>query len=109
MIKSAAKAILGIAITMGIAAGAIVIGNDRYVDTDGAFAQACAGKPATPQLENALFNSRARSDGGMDAICAPAAVDDDYDGALLSRSPSDRNNAARLEMSGVRAAPLKYP
>jgi hypothetical protein len=109
MISSTAKAILGIAITMGIAAGAVAVGNDRYVDVEGGLARACAGHPDTPQLENALFNVRARSDGGADSICAPAVVDDDLDGAILSHNPGNRNNAARLGMTGMRATPLKYP
>jgi hypothetical protein len=92
MFSSVARVFTGVAITMVVAVGAIAVGNDRYVDTGDALAQACAGKPATQELENALFNVRARSDGGMDPICAPAVVDDDIDGegAMLSRAPGSR-------------------
>jgi hypothetical protein len=101
MVNSTVRVILGIVITCGVAVGAVVIGNDSYVDADGGIAKACAGRPATPQLENALFNARSRSEGGTDPICSPAAVDDDLDGSLLSRSPGSRNSAATLGTSAV--------
>jgi hypothetical protein len=43
----------------------------------------------TPQLEHALFNIRARSEGGFDPICSPSEYDDDSDALVLSRSPSN--------------------
>jgi hypothetical protein len=85
MTKSTTRVILGIGVTLIVAVAAIAIGNDRYTDVEGALAKACAGAPTTPQLENALFNARARSDGGFDPICSPPANDDDFDGAMLSR------------------------
>ena len=77
--------ILGIGVTLIVAVGAIALGNDRYDDVDGAIAKACAGAATTPQLENALFNARARSDSGADPICSPPENDDDFDGVMLSR------------------------
>jgi hypothetical protein len=85
MMGSTTRVILGIGVTLIVAVGAIVIGNDRYDDVDGAVAKACAGAVTTPQLENALFNARARSDSGSDPVCSPPANDDDLDGAMLSR------------------------
>jgi len=82
---STTRVILGIGVTLIVAVGAIVIGNDRYDDVDEAVAKACAGAVTTPQLENALFNARARSDSGSDPVCSPPAKDDDLDGAMLSR------------------------
>jgi hypothetical protein len=102
MVNSTVRVILGIVITCGVAVGAVVIGNDSYVDADGGIAKACAGTPATPQMENALFNARSRTEGGIDPICSPLPADDDLDGLLLSHSPVNRNNAAGLEMSGVK-------
>jgi hypothetical protein len=101
MVNSTVRVILGIAITCGVAVGAVIIGNDSYDDADGGIAKACSGAPATPQLENALFNARSRSEGGIDPICSPAAVDDDLDGLLLSHSPGGRHKAGNLEMSAV--------
>jgi len=85
MMGSTTRVILGIGVTLIVAVGAIVIGNDRYDDVDEAVAKACAGAVTTPQLENALFNARARSDSGSDPVCSPPANDDDFDGAMLSR------------------------
>jgi hypothetical protein len=85
MMSSTTGFILGIGVTLIVAVGAIALGNDRYDDVDGAIATACAGAATTPQLENALFNARARSDSGSDPICSPPANDDDFDGAMLSR------------------------
>jgi hypothetical protein len=85
MMGSTTRVILGIGVTLIVAVGAIVIGNDRYDDVDGAVAKACAGAVTTPQLENALFNARARSDSGSDPVCSPPANDDDLEGAMLSR------------------------
>lgn len=104
MFSSMAKLVSGVAITMVVAVGAIAVGNDRYVDTGDALTRACAGKPGTRELENALFNLRARSDGGMDSICAPAVVDDDIDGdgALLSRAPGSRLHRQSVWVKQVR-------
>jgi hypothetical protein len=95
MIGSTTRLILGIGVTLIVAVGAIAIGNDRYDDVEGALAKACAGTATTPQLENALFNARARSDGGFDPICSPPENDDDFDGVMLSHSPSIRDGAMR--------------
>jgi hypothetical protein len=79
---------LGIGVTLMVAVGAIAIGNDRYDDVDGALAKACAGEATTPQLENALFNARAQSEGGFDAICSPPENDDDSEAVKLSHYPN---------------------
>ena len=81
-----------------VAVGAIAIGNDRYDEVNGALAKACAGSAPSRQLDNALFNARARSDSGVDPICAPPAKDDDFDGVMLSHLPSapaDRGSTRR--------------
>jgi hypothetical protein len=91
MLSSAAKISLWFGVTLMVALGAIAIGNDRYDDVDGAaLAKACAGSAPTRQMDNALFNARARSDGGADPICAPPEKDDDFDGVMLSHSPGAR-------------------
>jgi hypothetical protein len=89
MTSSTTRLALGIGVTLIVAVGAIAIGDDRYVDADSAIARACTGAATTPELEHALFNARARSEGGFDPFCSPAENnDDDSDGAMLSRSPS---------------------
>jgi hypothetical protein len=94
MIGSTTRLILRLGATLIVAVGAIAIGNDRYDDVEGALAKACAGATTTPQLENALFNARARSDGGFDPICSPLENDYDSDGVMLSHSPSIRDGAS---------------
>jgi hypothetical protein len=86
---------LWIGATSIVAVGAIVIGNDRYVDVDGALARACTGAAPSRQLDNALFNARARSDSGADLICAPPEKDAEFDGVMLSRSPGARAGATQ--------------
>jgi hypothetical protein len=93
MSSSTTRTVLGIVIALGVAAGAVAISNDRYADADGSLAQACAGAPATPQLENALFNARARSNDGYDPVCAGVVNDGTADGQLLSQSRSPGRNA----------------
>lgn len=96
MLRSVIRVGLWIGATSIVAVGAIAIGNDRYDEVDGALAKACAGSAPTRQLDNALFNARARSDSGADPICAPAANDDDFDGVMLSHSPSARAGATQV-------------
>lgn len=88
MTSSTTRLALGIGVTLIVAVGAIVIGDDRYDDAGSALARACTGAATTPELEHALFNARARSEGGFDPICSPPESDDDSDGAMLSRSRS---------------------
>jgi hypothetical protein len=90
MIGSTTRLILRLGATLIVAVGAIAIGNDRYDDVEGALAKACAGATTTPQLENALFNARARSD----PICSAPENDYDSDGVMLSHSPSIRDGAS---------------
>ena len=73
MSSTTARIAIGIALVIGLAGSAILIGNDRPGDADASLAQACAGLPTDHQLESALFNARAQSTGGFDAICAAAA------------------------------------
>lgn len=87
MTSSTTRLALGIGVTLIVAVGAIAIGDDRYVDADSAIARACTGAATTPELEHALFNARARSEGGFDPFCSPPENDDDSNGAMLSRSP----------------------
>jgi hypothetical protein len=101
MTSSTTRLVLGIGLTLLVAVGAIAIGNDRYDDVNAALAKACVGEPTTPQLENALFNARARTDGGFDAMCSPPRNDDDADdGAMLSRNPSIPDGGARIGAFG---------
>jgi hypothetical protein len=90
MLNSITRFALWLGATSIVAVGAIAIGNDRYADVDGALAKACAGSAPTRQMDNALFNARARSDSGADPICAPPQKDDDFDGVMLSHSPGAR-------------------
>src|SRR3981081_4847537 len=90
MIGSITRLILESGVALIVAVGAIAIGNDRYDDVGGALAKACAGTATTPQLENALFNARARSDGGFDPICSPPENDDDFAGVMIVQRPGIR-------------------
>ena len=102
MIHSTTRLILGFGLTLIVAAAAIAVGDDRYDDVD-ALAGACAGAVRTPQLEHALFNIRARSEGGFDPICSPPEYEDDSDAVVLSRSPSNPAGPRRLGVSGERS------
>lgn len=93
MLSSVIRMSLWIGATSIVAVGAIAIGNDRYDDPASALATACTGSAPTRQLDNALFDARALSDSGADPICAPPANDDDFDGVMLSHSPSARAGA----------------
>jgi hypothetical protein len=101
MTSSTTRSMLGIGVTLIVAVGAIAIGDDRYDDADGALAKACAGAATSHQLENALFNTRARSNGGFDPICSPPENDDDFDGVMLSHGPSIRDDATRIGAFGA--------
>jgi hypothetical protein len=101
MTSSTTRSMLGIGVTLIVAVGAIAIGDDRYDDVDGALAKACAGVATSHQLENALFNARARSDGGFDPICSPPENEDDFDGVMLSHSPSTRDGATGFGAFGA--------
>jgi hypothetical protein len=96
MLSSTTKVALWIGATLIVAVGAIAIGNDRYEDVDGALAKACAGSAPTRQMDNALFNARARSDSGADPICSPPEKDDDFEGVMLSHSPGARTESTHF-------------
>jgi hypothetical protein len=102
MIHATSRLVLGIGLTLIVAVAAIVVGDDRYDDVD-ALAGACAGAVKTRQLEHALFNMRARSEGGLDPICSPPEYDDDSDAVMLSRSPGNPEGRRRLGAFGERA------
>jgi hypothetical protein len=90
MLSTTARVSLWLTATSIVAIGAIAVGNDRYEDVDGALAKACTGSAPTRELDNALFNSRARTDSGADPICTPPDKDGDFDGVVLSHSPNVR-------------------
>jgi hypothetical protein len=69
MLNSTARIGIGTALVLGLASSGIVIGNHQAGQTDTPLAQACIGLPTNHQLESALFNARAQSTGGFDAIC----------------------------------------
>ena len=69
MLNSTARIGIGTALVLGLASSVIVIGNHQAGQTDTPLAQACIGLPTNHQLESALFNARAQSTGGFDAIC----------------------------------------
>ena len=100
MLSSTTRISLWIGATLIVAVGAIAIGNDRYDDVDGALAKACTGSAPTRQMDNALFNARARSDSGADPICAPPEKDDDFDGVMLSHSPGARAESTQFGLFG---------
>jgi hypothetical protein len=66
---------IGIAVLIGLAGsgdghiGDSHIGAGHAPQSDTSLAQACAGQPTDHQLESALFEARAQSIGGFDAIC----------------------------------------
>jgi hypothetical protein len=95
MIHATTRLVLGIGLTLIVAVAAIAVGDDRYDDVD-ALAGACSGAVRTPQLEHALFNIRARSEGGLDPICSPSEYGDDSDAVVLSRSPRNSEGPRRL-------------
>jgi hypothetical protein len=87
MVNPIVRIVLGVVTVCGVAAAACVIGNDRYAGGDADLAMACAGHSVSPQLENALFSARARTESGADPICAPdTTVDDDVTALELSAS-----------------------
>jgi hypothetical protein len=100
MLSTATRISLWLGATSIVAIGAIAIGNDRYEDVDSALAKACTGSAPTRQLDNALFNSRARTDSGADPICTPADKDDDLAGVVLSHSPNARAEGKQLGFFG---------
>ena len=69
MLNSTARIGIGIALALGLASSVIAIGDDQAGQADTPLAQACAGLPTNHQLESALFDARAQSTGGFDAIC----------------------------------------
>jgi hypothetical protein len=83
MMSITTKTILGFSITLIVAVAAIYLGNDRYDELEGAVTRACAGGAMSPQLENALFSLRARSDSGSDPVCLPPEKNDDIDVAAM--------------------------
>ncbi|MGB9330105.1 MAG: hypothetical protein WCB10_04990 [Steroidobacteraceae bacterium] len=64
-----AATILAIALMFSVVTGAVISGGSRPEEADGSLAQACAGTRIDHQLDNALFNVRAQSNGGSDPIC----------------------------------------
>ena len=100
MIHATTRLVLGIGLTLIVAVAAIAVGDDRYDDVDAL--AACAGAVRTPQLEHALFNIRARSEGGFDPICSPSEYDDDSDAVVSSRSPRNPEGPRRLGAFGER-------
>jgi hypothetical protein len=61
---------IGIAVLIGVAGCRNGhVRHDHAPQSDASLTQACAGQPADPQLERALFDARAQSLGGFDAIC----------------------------------------
>jgi hypothetical protein len=97
MFRTTMRISLWIVATLIVAVGAIAIGNDGYAD----LAKACTGAESTRQMDNVLFNARALSGSGADPICAPPNRDDDFDGMMLSRSPSSRAEAAQIGFFAV--------
>jgi hypothetical protein len=102
MMSATTRLVLGVGLTLIVAVAAIAVGDDRYEDVD-ALARACTGAVRTPQLEHALFNIRARSEGGLDPICSPPEHDDDPGDMVLSRSPRNPEGPRRLGAFGERS------
>ena len=77
------RIILWMLATLGLAAGAIAIEDDRF--TEAQMRVACTGQPISRQLDNTLFTARALSQNGADPVCTPTDHDeDDPGGAMLS-------------------------
>jgi hypothetical protein len=68
MVSLKVRVTLGVVLVLSCAVAALV-DDARHADADGSLVQACAGMPASHQLESALFNARAQSNGGFDPIC----------------------------------------
>ncbi|MDB6106319.1 MAG: hypothetical protein JWO52_6318 [Gammaproteobacteria bacterium] len=97
--NSTARIGIGTALVLGLASSVIVIGNHEAGQTDTPLAQACIGLPANHQLESALFNARAQSTGGFDAICD--AVEESLvpgTGSAPSKSESENIDAAGADL-----------
>jgi len=97
-LNSTARIGIGTALVLGLASTVIIIGNHQAGQTDTLLAQACAGLPTNHQLESALFNARARSTGGFDAICD--AVEESLapgTGSAPSKSESEDIDAAGVD------------
>jgi hypothetical protein len=73
MSKFKVATILAIALMFSVVTGAVISGGSPPEDADGSLAQACAGMRVDQQLDDALFNVRAHSNGGSDPICEAIA------------------------------------
>jgi hypothetical protein len=96
MSRSVACVGIGVALVIGLASGVIVSGNGHAQESDAALAQACAGLPTDHRLESALFNARAQSIGGFDAICY--GVEEPL--APRTRAALSRNDNVDLDGAG---------
>jgi hypothetical protein len=85
--------------TLGLAAGAIAIEDDRFTETETQVA--CTGQPISRQLDNTLFTARALSQGGADPVCTPPDHDeDDLDGVMLSHRHGSRFESPERDFFG---------
>ena len=85
--------------TLGIAAAAIAIEDDRFPEMETQVA--CTGQPTSRQLDNTLFTARALSQSGADPVCTPPDQDaDDLDGVMLSHRRGSRFESPELGFFG---------
>jgi len=71
MLSTASRIVLGVVIVGSMMGSVVVVGTDRYSDTEATLAKACAGVPTHSGLDYTLFNLRAQSNGGELAVCEP--------------------------------------
>lgn len=78
MLSTASRIVLGVVMVGSMMAGVVVVGTDRYSDTEATLAKACAGVPTHSRLDYTVFSLRAQSNGGELAVCEPASkLDED--------------------------------
>jgi len=91
MLSTASRIVLGVVIVGSMMGGVIVVGTDRYSDTEATLAKACAGVPTHSELDYTLFNLRAQSNGGELALCEPSAQFDEDAAASERTARLDRH------------------
>ena len=93
------KTCMSMLATLGLAAGAIAIEDDRFPETE--TQAACTGQPTSRQLDHALFTARALSQSGADPVCTPPDHDaDDLEGVMLSHRHGSRSESPELGFFG---------
>lgn len=91
MLNAASRIVLGIVLIASMIATVVVVGTDRYSDSEAMLVKACAGGRTDSRLDYTLFNMRAQSIGGQNAICEPATPLDEDSAVTRQTARLDRH------------------